>query len=126
MTTFIWGGNCIFRGTKHPRESWEFLKFISGPNGAAVTLDAGNALPPYRPAAEAGVLGRRDPTVPKNDRCFLDAIAYGRIAPFPRQYPEFVSAMVPLHESFIGISTPEQACRDFTRKVNTFLTAGVF
>jgi multiple sugar transport system substrate-binding protein len=125
-TTFIWGGNCIFRGTKHPREAWAFLKFISGKEGAAVTLDAGNALPPYRPAAEAEIANPRDKNVPKRDHLFLDAIQYGRVAPFPRQYPEFVSAMTPLHESFIGINTPEQACRDFAAKVNEFLSGGVF
>ena len=37
-TTFIWGGNCIFRKTRHPREAWEFLKFISGKEGAEVTV----------------------------------------------------------------------------------------
>jgi multiple sugar transport system substrate-binding protein len=125
-TTFIWGGNCIFRGTKHPKESWEFLKFISGKEGAEVTVAAGNALPPYRPAAEAEIANPRDKSVPKNDRAFLDAISYGRVAPFPRQYPEFVSAMVPLHESFIGISTPEEACVQFARKVNSFLHSDVF
>ena len=125
-TTFIWGGNCIFRGTKHPRESWEFLKFISGREGAEVTVAAGNALPPYRPVAEAEIANPRDQNVPKNDRCFLEAIAYGRVAPFPRQYPEFTSAMTPLHESFVGIGTPEQACVTFARKVNEFLASKAF
>jgi multiple sugar transport system substrate-binding protein len=127
-TTFIWGGNCIYRGTKHPREAWEFMKFMSGPEGAEVTLDAGNALPPYRPAAEAEILHPRDPRIPANDKCFLDAVEYGRIAPFPRQYPEFVTAMTGLNESFIGVRTPspDQACRTFTEKVNAFLKAGVF
>ena len=125
-TTFIWGGNCIFRKTRHPREAWEFLKFISGKEGAEVTVAAGNALPPYRPAAESEIAEPRDSSVPKNDRAFLDAIAYGRVAPFPRQYPEFNSAMTPLHESFIGIGTPEEACIEFARKVNEFLDSSVF
>lgn len=125
-TTFIWGGNCIFRGTKHPRESWEFLKFISGKDGAEVTNAAGNALPPYRPAAEAEIANPRDKSVPAHDRYFLDAISYGRIAPFPRQYPEFVNAMIPIHETFIGVGEPEEACREFARKVNEFLSSRAF
>jgi multiple sugar transport system substrate-binding protein len=125
-TTFIWGGNCIFRGTKHPKEAWEFLKFISGKEGAQVTVEAGNAMPPYRATCEAEFAHRRDESVPKNDRAFLDAVAYGRVAPFPRQYPEFNSAMTPLHESFIGLGTPEEACREFARKVNSFLSSDVF
>jgi multiple sugar transport system substrate-binding protein len=125
-TTFIWGGNCIFRGTKHPRESWEFLKFISGKAGAQVTVRSGNAMPPYRAAAEAEFANPRDKSVPKNDRAFLDAISYGRVAPFPRQFPEFNSAMIPLHECFIGLGTPEEACVKFAKKVNSFLNSNVF
>ena len=127
-TTFIWGGNCIFRGTKHPRECWEFLKFMTGPQGAEVTLEAGNALPPHRAAAEAEIANPRDKDAPANDRAFLDAVAYGRIAPFPRQYPAFNDAMAILNESFTGTGsrTPRQACAEFTRQVNAFLEAGVF
>ncbi len=126
FTTFIWGGNCIFRNTRYPRESWEFLKFISGPAGAAVTIDAGNAMHPYRPATEEEFRNPRDKSVPKHDRYYLEAIKYARQAPFPRQYPEYVASMVPLHESFTGLGTPEQACRDFAAKVNSFLSSGVF
>ncbi|MEA2711795.1 MAG: multiple sugar transport system substrate-binding protein [Phycisphaerales bacterium] len=128
FTTYIWGGNCVFRGTKHPKEAWQFVKYLTGPQGAEVTLDAGNALPPLRSAAEAEIARPRDGNVPKHDRYFVDAIAYGRVAPFPRQYPELMSAMTGLHESFLGekLGTPEEACVKFTKKVNAFLDAGVF
>ena len=125
-TTFIWGGNCIFRNTRHPREAWEFLKFISGKDGAQVTVEAGNAMPPFRATCEAEFENPRDKNVPKNDRAFLDAISYGRVAPFPRQYPEFNSAMIPLHESFTGLGDPGEACVRFANKVNSFLHSDVF
>ena len=125
-TTFIWGGNCIYKGTRYPKECWEFLKFISGDAGAAVTIEAGNALPPVKSVAEAEVANPRDPAIPKNDRAFLDAIEYGRVAPCPKQFAEYTSAMVPLHESFIGLGDPEEVCRAFTRKVNDILSGGVF
>ena len=44
----------------------------------------------------------------------------------PRQFPEFNTAMTPLHESFIGIGTPEEACVRFADKVNSFLNSNVF
>ena len=47
-TTFIWGGNCILKSTKYPRQAWELIKFLSGPAGAAINMQAGNALPAYR------------------------------------------------------------------------------
>jgi multiple sugar transport system substrate-binding protein len=125
-TTFIWGGNCIYRNTRHPRECWEFLKFMTGAEGAMIAREGGNALPAYRPAAELEVRERRDPRIPKNDALFLDAVSYGRVAPFPRQYAEFTSAQSGLNECFIGIKSPEEACRTFAAKVNEFLSAGVF
>ena len=127
-TTFIWGGNCIYKGTKHPKECWDFLKFITGPEGAQVTLDGGNALPPYRPAAEAEMKHPRAADIPPNDKLFLDALTYAQQAPFPRQYPEFTNSQSVLNECFLGpeLGTPEQACREFAKKVNQFLTADVF
>jgi multiple sugar transport system substrate-binding protein len=124
-TTFIFGGNCILKSTPHPTEAWEFLKFLSGPAGAAINLEAGNALPAYRPAAEEAVLDKPDPRVPKRDRLFLDAIAYGRVAYAPPQYADYVNAMSQLHDAYLGIRPVDECCRSFTRQVNDFLSGGV-
>jgi hypothetical protein len=34
--------------------------------------------------------------------------------------------MVPLHETFVGIGSPEEACVRFADKVNGFLNSSVF
>lgn len=125
-TTFIWGGNCILKSTKHPQEAWTFLKFLSGPEGAAINHQAGNALAAYRPAAEAEIHHPLDPNVPPGDHFFLDAVRYGRIAPFPAQFAEYNQAMQGLQDAWLGLKTVDQACRDFTAEVNQLLTAGVF
>jgi multiple sugar transport system substrate-binding protein len=125
-TTFIWGGNCILRSTKHPRQAWKFLKFMSGPLGAQINLKAGNALPALRESAEAEVARPSMPRVPPNDRLFLDAVAYGRIAPVPAQYAEFSEAMTFLRDAFLGIRSVEDACKRFTGEVNAVLASGVF
>ena len=120
-TTFIWGGNCILKSTRYPEECWEFLNFIAGPAGAAINLAGGNALPVYRAAAEAEVLGRKNPNVPKNDRCYLDAIEYGRIAPYPAQFAEFGQAMDAFDDAFLGHKSMADACREFAAEVNAAL-----
>jgi multiple sugar transport system substrate-binding protein len=125
-TTFIWGGNCILKGTRHPRQAWEFLKFMSGPAGAAINLEAGNALPAYRAAAEREIERPSMPGVPAHDHYFLDAIAYGRTAPCPPQYAEFTEAMTLLRDAFLGLRTVEDACARFTAEVNDVLRSGVF
>jgi multiple sugar transport system substrate-binding protein len=126
VTTFIWGGNCMLKSTKHPRQAWEFLKFMSGPAGAAINRQAGNALPAYRPAAIGEIARPSMRGIPAHDRCVLDAISYGRAAPFPPQYAEFTEAMTLLRDAFLGLRTVDDACRRFTEEVNTVLASGVF
>lgn len=125
-TTFIWGANCILKSTEHPKEAWEFLKFLSGPEGAAINIEGGNALPAYRKAAEEAVRTPMDPKTPKNDRYFLDAVAYGRTAPYPPQYAEYNAALTSLHDCFMDLKPVDKACRDFTREVNDILEGKVF
>jgi multiple sugar transport system substrate-binding protein len=125
-TTFIWGGNCILKSTRHPRQAWEFLKFMSGPAGAAINLQAGNALPAYRAAAVGEIEHPSMRGVPAHDRHFLDAIAYGRTAPFPPQYAEFTESMTLLRDAFLGLRSADDACRRFTDEVNDVLASGVF
>ncbi|HEY3268822.1 MAG TPA: sugar ABC transporter substrate-binding protein [Armatimonadota bacterium] len=125
-TTFIWGGNCILRSTKHPKEAWEFLKFLSGPEGARINQEAGNALPAYRPAAEAIARRPVDPKTPEHDIYFLEAVRYGRTAPFPPQIAEFNAAADNMHDAFLGLKPVDAACRDFTKEVNDAVQGKVF
>jgi len=125
-TTFIWGANCILKSTKHPKEAWEFLKFLSGPEGAAINLKAGNALPPYRKAAEGEILHPFNANTPAHDRYFLDAVAYGRTAPFPPQIAEYDAAATDLQDCFLGIKPTDRACREFTAQVDELLNGKVF
>jgi ABC-type glycerol-3-phosphate transport system substrate-binding protein len=125
-TTFIWGGNCILKSTKHQEQAWELVKFMSGPAGAAVNRQSGNALPAYRAAAIEEINRPAMSRVPAHDRCFLDAIGYGRVAPFPAQAAEFTEAMTFIRDALLGIRSVEDACVRFTREVNDFMRSGVF
>jgi multiple sugar transport system substrate-binding protein len=124
-TTFIWGGNSILKTTRYPHECWQFLKYIAGPDGAAINLAGGNALPIYRGAAEAEVRNPSNTATPRNDRCYLDAIEYGRIAPYPPQYAEFSQAMDAFDDAFLGRASVADACRRFARDVNEALKVEV-
>jgi multiple sugar transport system substrate-binding protein len=46
------GGNCVWSGTKHPREAWKFVKFYSM-EGAKIAAATRNAIPALKTAAEA-------------------------------------------------------------------------
>ena len=62
------GGNCIWRGTKHPREAWEFVEFYST-EGAKLAAASRNAIPALTRAAEAA----------KFPPVMLDALKYSRL-----------------------------------------------
>jgi multiple sugar transport system substrate-binding protein len=125
VTTFIWGGNCILKSTKHPRESWEFLKFLSGYEGAVLNVKAGNAFPAYKKVAVSDMV-LKSPISPPSDRVFLDAISYGRQAPFPAQYSEFNQAMAKLDDAWLGLKSTEAVCKQFAKDVDDAITGEVW
>ncbi len=124
-TTFIWGGNCILKSTKHPKEAWEFLKFVSGYEGALLNVKAGNAFPAYKKVAMSDQV-LKSPISPPSDHVFIEAIEYGRQAPFPPQYTEFNQAMRNFEGAWLGYSSVEDACKAFTDAVNAAISGEVW
>lgn len=119
-TTLIWGGNCILKTTKHPEECWEFLKFLSGHEGAMANVRMGNALPAYKPVAlKPGIL--RTKVSAPNDVEFLRAIEYAQAAYAPAQFADYTQALSELQDVSIGLVSPEEGCRRFARQVNRLL-----
>jgi len=125
VTTFIWGGNSILKSTRHPKEAWAFLKFLSGYEGALLNVKAGNAFPAYKKVAMSDMVLKSDIS-PPHDKVFLDAIAYGRQAPFPPQYTEYSQAMVKLDDAWLGLKPADEVCRQFAKDVNEAITAEVW
>ena len=125
VTTFIWGGNCILASTKHPKEAWEFLKFLSGKEGALLNVKAGNAFPAYKKVAVSDAV-LKSPLSPPSDRVFLDAISYGRQAPVPIQYAEYNQAMSKMTEAWAGRKTVPTVCKQFAKDVNLAVTGEVW
>ena len=63
---------------------------------------------------------------PPSDRVFLDAIAYGKQAPFPPQYSEYVQAMVKLDDAWLGLKSVDEVCRRFAKDVDEAITGEVW
>ena len=124
-TTFIWGGNCILSSTKHPKEAWQFLKFLSDKEGALLNVKAGNAFPAYKKVAVSDEV-LKSPISPPSDRVFIEAIEYGRQAPFPPQFTEFSRAMTNFEAAWLGYDTVEGACRKFAAEVNSAIGGEVW
>lgn len=67
------GGNCIYAGTKHPKEAWEFVKFLSGREGEIISGMSGNCVPAMKEVAYSDAFLFPPP---ENARLFVDSIEY--------------------------------------------------
>lgn len=65
------GGNCISSKTAHPQETWEFVKFFSGPQASRILGTFRNAIPALENAARSQVFLR---SPPEHVSVFLEAL----------------------------------------------------
>ena len=61
--------------TKHPREAWEFLKYIVSPEGQRILASAGSGIPCLKSMAKDPVWRR--PGNPKNYDVFIQSVQFG-------------------------------------------------
>jgi multiple sugar transport system substrate-binding protein len=77
------GGACwgILKGSKHKKEAWELVKFMTSPSMQKHFAEQKQIIPSRKSVAESGAyLYLKDG--PKNKKVFIDAISYGY--PLPR------------------------------------------
>ena len=67
--------------TTHPKESFDLIKFLCGPEGQALNAKLGLAIPSLKPVANSPAFLEG---LPAHSQLFLDAIQIGRLV----QYPE--------------------------------------
>jgi ABC-type sugar transport system permease subunit/ABC-type glycerol-3-phosphate transport system substrate-binding protein len=74
--------------TKHPRESFELIKFLCGPEGARMQAELGLAIPPLRSVANSDSFLRPEGIQPHRADLFLKALDVVRLQQNPKQ-PEW-------------------------------------
>lgn len=114
-------GWCISTYTAHPREAWEFVRFLASPYAFSEITRMGQVVPPRRSIAESPIF--LDPDLPpENDQVFLDEIGYGRFQPWSPYFEEIVFVVgQELDKSFQNMKSVRQACYDATRRINELL-----
>lgn len=68
--------------TKHPKESYDLIKFLCGPEGQALNARLGLAMPAIKSVANSPAFLDG---LPAHSQLFLDAIPYARLGQFPPQ-----------------------------------------
>ncbi len=83
-------GLAIYAGTKHPREAWELVKFLAGPEVQREFAASSFSIPSLRSVAVNSLLNTG--AKPRNARVFLEELQYGRSEPVTKRYFAVVAA----------------------------------
>ncbi|MCX7918010.1 MAG: sugar ABC transporter substrate-binding protein [bacterium] len=112
--------NCMWVGTKHPNETWEFMKFYSSEKVLSITGAKKNSVPALKSVALSTVYCSPPP---EHIKLFIDALAYAEPAPRMTNYNEFLETIFrpELDLVFLNQKKPEQAINDIVSKADKFL-----
>ena len=108
--------------TKHPKEAWEFLKFIVSPEGQRILAKSGSGIPCLKSLAKDPCWRR--PGSPRNYDAFVNSVEFGMgwedFLILTR--PEVQDAVNQAFEkSFLGQSTVKGAFEEADAKINKVL-----
>ncbi len=108
--------NVISSGSKHPREAWEFLKFIVTPAAQDTLLETYEGLPVYKNAPAPTLEG-------KNTAALTYAVPYQMFEP---HFPEWVQVQDEIVTPALdllwnGKKQAQETGDEITRKANAFL-----
>jgi multiple sugar transport system substrate-binding protein len=92
ITSVNSAGFVIAKASKHPKESWEFVKFAFGPVGQAELAKIGLAVPIRKSIAE-GPAYLDQTSAPIDHKLFIDALQYAHLKPVFRGYEEWSAAV---------------------------------
>ena len=111
----------ILKGSKHKKEAWELVKFMTSPAMQRYYAEANHIIPSRRSVAESGAyLYLKDK--PKSKKVFIDAISYGHPLPnveCSREMNDIIANEISL--AILGKKSAEAACRHVAPLVNDLL-----
>lgn len=99
-----------------PEACFELMKFLCGPDGAAMQSRLGLAIPPIRRLAEGSDFTAAPSIPPIHHEAFLNAIPFARVQQLPEQteWLQIVNDMIP-RSLQLGQATPAENARDSGR-----------
>jgi len=111
----------ILRGSKHKKEAWELVKFMTSPSMQRHFAEEKQIIPSRKSVAESGAyLLMKDP--PKNKQVFIDTINFGHTLPkveCSREMNEIIASEITL--AILGKKSAKDACAVAARRANDIL-----
>ena len=120
--TFMGGSAfAIVKGTRHPKEAWELVKFLTGPYLLGEWARQEQIMPSRRSVAESGAfLNLNEP--PEHREVFIEAVEYGRTLPSvysQQEMNDIISNSISM--AVLARSSARAACLEVTPRVNELL-----
>ncbi|MBI2842007.1 MAG: sugar ABC transporter substrate-binding protein [Armatimonadetes bacterium] len=120
--TFIGGGGyAMLKRSRHKKEAWELLKWMTGPEYQRRAALDSQIIPSRRSVAESGAYLKQDKP-PKHREVFLQMIEYGRPTPPVSIVPEMnemITAEIAL--TLLGKKSAREACEAIAPKIDQLL-----
>ena len=123
----------ISSNSKHPEESWEFVKFMAGEVGQRENARLGNLVPSLKRVAESDVFLYDEKHVEeaKTNKIYLDSLSYTKLAwGWPiNPYISYQQAAdilgTEIEKVVIGTLSSQEAARNIEEKLNKLLSETV-
>lgn len=110
----------INKYSKHKKEAWEFLKFITGPEGQKISAQYGSLTPTYLPAFDEKVVQNANPLFANKN--FIEGIRNAIPRPVSADYPAISDAMqIELAKAIGGQQTAEVTVKNIETKLQALL-----
>ncbi|AWX56179.1 ABC transporter substrate-binding protein [Brevibacillus brevis] len=114
-----WMGG-INKFSKHPKEAWEFLKFMTGPEGQKISAVEGGLAPTYLPAYEDADVQKASPLFANKD--FVDGVSAAVSRPTTPIYPKISEVIqIEVSKALAGQQTVEQAVQNMETQMNDLM-----
>lgn len=106
----------INKNSKHPKEAWEFLKFMTGKEGQKITAIDGGSAPTYLPEYDDADVKKASPLFANKD--FVNGISKAVPRPTSPQYSKISEIMqIEVSKAIAGQETAEQAVQAMETKM---------
>lgn len=106
----------INKNTKHPKEAWEFLKFMIGKDGEKISATAGGNAPTYLPLYDDADVQKASPLFANKD--FVNGISAAVPRPTSPVYPKISDIIqIEVSKAIAGQETAQQAVEAMDTKI---------
>jgi multiple sugar transport system substrate-binding protein len=111
-------GNVVYAKSKHPKEAWQWVKFLGSQRAAQIQAETGTVIPAYEGTQDAWVK-----SMPQfHLQAYLDELAYAKPYPVSRNTAEWNKAEADdLTPAWSGVVPVEDAAKKLAADMNATL-----